>query len=339
MTSPARAKRRRPHGLAKGRRAPQPSAPAPKATGPAQQKPLEAWLLHHFYVFFSSLGQSARSPLSTLMTAAVLGIALALPTGLYLLLENALQVSRGWDAAVHISLFLQPEVSDAQAEALAAQVRGRGEVESVRLISKAEALKEYRELSGFSDALKSLAENPLPAVLVVKPRSAQLTQTLLDEFARLPAVDVAQYDMRWLKRLYAMMEVVQRGIWLLAGLLGLAVLLIIGNTIRLAIYNRREEIEIHKLFGATDAFIRRPFLYSGLWYGLLGSLIAWLLVQSALYALQEPVQRLAALYAGNYHLITLNWQDSFKLLALGTGLGLLGAWLAVSRHLREIRPR
>ncbi len=334
MTPPGPARPRR----RSTRRAP-PPPPPPRAAARAAGAPspgmlLRGWLRHHFYALFSTLGQMARAPVSSLMTAAVIGIALALPTGLYLLLQNALQVSRGWEVSTQISLFLDTEVGDDRAAELAETLRARPDVASVKLLRKAEALEEYRRFSGFAEALAALEENPLPAVLVVKPIRAERSQALLADLENLPAVNVAQYDMRWLKRLYAMMALVERGVWLLAGLLGLAVLLIVGNTIRLAIYNRQQEIEIIRLFGATDAFIRRPFLYSGMWHGLLGSLFAWLLVESAFWSLREPVAHLASLYAGEYSLITLGLADGLKLLAIGPLLGLLGAWLAVSRHLR-----
>ncbi|MDM8569539.1 FtsX-like permease family protein, partial [Thiotrichales bacterium HSG1] len=151
-------------------------------------------------------------------------------------------------------------------------------------------------------------------------------------------VEVAQFDMLWAKRLFAMLEIVQRGTLVLAILLSLGVLLIVGNTIRLAIQNRRKEIEINKLVGATDAFIRRPFLYTGFWYGLLGSLIAWLLVTTSLWSLHGPVKKLTALYYSKFELITLGILPSMALISVGILLGLMGAWIAVNKHLRDIEP-
>lgn len=320
---------------------PSPAAASPQVPTQLRQDPWQAWLTHHLYVLFSSLGQLSRQPIPTLLTAAVIGIALALPTGLYLLLENAQSVSQRWDGSVQMSLFLKNQVSDVQAEQLAAELRQQTEIAEVQLVTRTQALEEYRHLSGFSDALSALDDNPLPAVLVVTPRQSdpQSSQAVLDKLSQLPAVDIAQFDMRWLKRLFAIMDMVRRGIVVLSSLLALAVLLVIGNTIRLAIYNRREEIEINKLFGATDAFIRRPFLYAGVWYGLFGSLIAWLLVQIAVTQLQAPVQRLTHLYHSDYRLISLNASDSLLLLCSGVLLGLLGAWLAVGQHLHASKPK
>jgi len=242
---------------------------------------------------------------------------------------------------VQLSLFLKPEVSQNQAEQIAERLRLHPEIAQIRVISRQQALDEYKQLSGFSDVLASLQSNPLPAVLVIQPRSnsPNMAKTLVSELEQDAAVEIAQFDMRWLKRLFAIMAMVQRGISILAALLALAVLLIIGNTIRLAIYNRRDEIEVNKLFGATDAFIRRPFLYSGLWYGFTGGVIAWLLLQISFWALQTPAKQLVALYYSDYQIVVLNLDETLFLLLAGTLLGLGGAWLAVSRHLRMIVPQ
>lgn len=303
----------------------------------------QAWLLHHFYVLFSSLGQFARAPLQNLMAAAVIGVALALPSGFYLLLENVQVLSQGWGGTMQISLFLQPEATPEEIQQLSEQLYQRSDIRSVRVIMPEQALEEYRTLSGFADALTALNQNPLPAVLVIQPANASAgappSQALVDDLSKLPSVEIAQYDMRWLQRLSAMLETAKRGVLVLAGLLALTVLLVVGNTIRLSIQHRREEIEINKLFGATDSFIRRPFLYSGLWFGLLGAFIAWLLVYVAFMLLQTPVQQLMALYYSELTLMSFDLRSSLLLLAVGILLGLGGAWLAVGRHLKEIKPR
>jgi len=311
-------------------------APLRKKTRHSEKYP-HAWLQHHLYVFFSSLGQIVHTPLPSLMTAAVIGIVLALPTGLYLLLENAQHVSQTWDGSIQISLFLKKSVDNEKAIALADKLYQREDIDNVRLITPTEALDEYKTLSGFSDALKALDENPLPSVLVIQPKENNVNiQSLLKELNQLDTVETAQYDMRWLQRLFAMMDIVRRGILILASLLGLSVLLVIGNTIRLAIYNRQEEIEVTRLFGATDAFIRRPFLYTGLWYGLLGGIIAWILVDISFLLLQEPVKRLTTLYHSRFELLTLNFETAAIVVLSGILLGWLGAWLAVGRHLKRI---
>ena len=299
-------------------------------------------LLRHLQVFFYSLGQLSRQPLSLFMTSAVIGIALALPTGLHVLLQNAQQISGGWDGAAQISLFLKHSVSDRQARALARELEQRTDIARVHYLSREQALAEFRQQSGFGDALEALKQNPLPAVLVIEPADShsqpQQTAALLADLRRNPRVELAQLDMQWVKRLYAIMDIVHRGVLVLAGLLALAVLLVVGNTIRLAIQNRREEIVVMKLIGGTDAFIRRPFLYTGFWYGFFGALFAFLLVHLALLLLSGPVERLTALYHNSFELSRLEGGTTLGLLLAGVLLGLIGSWLAVGRHLRDIEP-
>ncbi len=298
-----------------------------------------AWLSYQLYVLLSSLGNIVRTPLSSIMMVGMIGIALALPTGLYLLLENVQYISRDWGGAAQISLFLRHDLDEKQVDELADRLYQHPDISNVRLITPSDALKEYQTFSG--DALQALGENPLPAVLVVQPTSNDnaINKVLLEKLQELIEVEVAQFDMLWAKRLFAMLKIVQHGTLLLAILLSIAVLLIVGNTIRLAIQSRQDEIEINKLVGATDAFIRRPFLYTGFWYGLLGSLIAWLLVSLSLWSLQNPVRKLTALYYSKFELITLEILPSLTLLAVGILLGLIGAWLSVNKHLRDIQPR
>lgn len=326
---------------------PRPEGREPRRSGASASRrgpgpSLNGWLLRHLQTFFYTLGQMWRKPLSALMTAAVIGIALALPAGLHILLKNVQQVMSGWDGATQLSLFLQRELSEADAEQLAHRLRQRTDIAGVDYISRAEAMEEFRRLSGFGEALDALAENPLPPVLVVRPvlshAGPDQVQALLAEMRSLTEVEMAQLDMQWVKRLFALMEIGKRGVWVLAVLLALAVLLVVGNTIRLAIQNRKEEIVITKLIGGTDAFIRRPFLYSGFWYGLFGAVIAASLVQTSLWTLAGPVRNLAGLYHSNFRLDTLDPVTGGSLLLLGTGLGLLGSWLAVGRHLRAIEP-
>jgi cell division transport system permease protein len=331
---------------AAGPRRPDPiktAAPGRAATAGAAARPAVLTLLaRHAQGALYSLGQLARTPLSTLLTAAVIGIALALPTGLHLLLSNAQQLTAGWDASAHVSLFLKQGVGAAEAENTAATVRARPDVAEVQYLSPDDALAEFRQLSGFGDALDALDQNPLPSVLVVRP-AASLTNpgavsALVETLRTLPAVEVAQLDVQWVKRLYAIMEIGRRGVLVLASLLSLAVLLIVGNTIRLAIQNRRSEIEIMKLIGGTDAFIRRPFLYTGIWFGTMGGAIAWALVNVSLWALEGPVLRLAELYGSSFRLAGLDLAAIAGLLGIGTLLGLSGAGIAVGRHLRAIEP-
>lgn len=300
------------------------------------------YLARHMQVMLATLGEMVRSPMSNMMTVAVMGIALALPTGLHVILKNVQQVTAQWDGAAQISLFLKPSVTDKQAEQLAKRLRQRKDINAVTSITRQQALDEFRQNSGFGEALNALEDNPFPAVIVVYPtqQSGNLlnVQSMLASLKKHPEVELAQLDMQWLQRLYAIMDFGRRGIWILAAMLSLSVLLVVGNTIRLAIQNRREEIEIIKLIGGTDAFIRRPFLYTGFWYGLSGGILSWLLVTLAIALLDGPVQQLATLYDSHYSLSSLDFSGSLLLLGSSILLGLAGSWLAVNRHLHAIEP-
>ncbi|MBT8419849.1 MAG: permease-like cell division protein FtsX [Gammaproteobacteria bacterium] len=304
---------------------------------------LRKWAAWHLQVIFSSIGKLAETPLTTLMTASVIGIALALPAGLYVLLENAQEISHGWEDTAQISLFLKIDKTDDDARAIARTLRKHPVLERVDVITRSQALAEYQQLSGFQTLFNALdVENPLPSVLVLYPAPAYTNliavQQIVEELKKRDDVEIAQFDLQWLKRLYTMMELIQRVILGLAVLLALGVLLIIGNTIRLGIQNRREEIEITKLFGATNAFIRRPFLYTGLWYGLLGGVIAWFLVSVFFGLLHGPLNRLAALYYTDFPPIFPGIDTLFILLCAGGVLGLVGSWVAVGWQLGAIEP-
>ena len=300
------------------------------------------WLLQHAQAFIFSLGQYIKHPISNILTTAVIGISLALPASFYLLLDNVRYASSSWDGSVQITLFLQTDVDESHAAEFANILSSDSNIRETVLIKRDDALAEYQKLSGFSEALNTLDENPLPNVVLVKPSLDSTdeaeTEALIKQLEAMPEVDSAQYDSRWLKRLLYLLDIVNRLIVILSTLLAIAVLLIIGNTIRLSIHNRRSEIEITKLFGGTDSFIQRPFLYSGLWYGVFGGIIAWLLITISMQMLHGPVKQLANLYASNFQLIGLGFGNSVILLASGIALGLFGSWIAVKRHLRAIEP-
>lgn len=308
---------------------------------PRLQHP-RVYLQQHAQVARNSLGRLLHNPLAALMTAAVIGIALALPSSLYLLLDNLHRLSGSWDDQASLSVFLKNNVPATQRDSLAKKLRGWEEIANVRMISPEQALDEFSAHSGFSSALELLDENPLPAVLVVTPQGshsdAQQAAALQHKLKALPEVELAQLDLEWVQRLNAIVDIARRGILLIGALLGLAVLLVIGNTIRLEIQNRHAEIVVTKLIGATNPFVRRPFLYSGLWYGLLGAVLAWLLVFSGFWLLTEPVSTLAGLYQSDFRLEVRPLLTLALLLGSGILLGLLGSWLAVGRHLSAIEP-
>jgi cell division transport system permease protein len=309
---------------------------------PQKNSRLASYLTHHLQMFIASLGYLSRQPVSTLMTSAVIAIALALPAGLYVALDNVSELSAGWDDSTRISLFLKNNVDLKQAEKFAARLRLRKEIENVIIVDRDQGLKQFQNISGFGDAIKFLDENPLPHVITVQPvaehQRPETVGFLVEALQQENQVELAQLDMQWVKRLYTLLDVAQRGVWIIGSLLGLAVLLIIGNTIRLDIQNRREAIEVSKLIGASDAFIRRPFLYTGLWYGVSGGLLAWILIAVSLGIMAEPVQKLATLYHSSYALTGLSNGNIAVLIMISCALGLGGSWLAVGRHLSEIEP-
>ncbi len=301
-----------------------------------------AYFGQHLHEMAMSIGQVARAPLASIMTIMVIGITLALPSALYVLVDNATRVARGWDTGGQISVFLKPTATDAQAERLAERLRRMPSVARTEYVSRAAALAEFKRASGFGDALDVLDRNPLPPVVIVYPArthaNAQSLQALLKDLERREEVDLAQLDLAWVQRLHAMLAIIERAVLLLAGLLGFAVVLTIGNTIRLAVLNRREEIEVMKLIGATNAYIRRPFLYSGLLQGLLGAAFSWALVGLLLLVLDGPARQLAGLYGSDFGLSGLDARTGAGLIALGAVLGWVGSRIAVGRHLAAIDP-
>ncbi|MGB0205523.1 MAG: permease-like cell division protein FtsX [Neptuniibacter sp.] len=300
-----------------------------------------SWLRHHKATARDSYNRLWQTPIPTLMTLAVLAIALALPGLMYVGLKNVNQLSGEWKGDPKISLYLQKELSDQQAEAFSQKMLLRQDLIAVELVTKDQGLLEFQAMSEFSDVLDFLDSNPLPAVVVIQARDGrkQVLQQLQQEFSQLPEVDQAVLDMVWVERLAAFVELANRLVMVLGCLLAFSVLLVVGNTIRLSIENRKDEIQVAKLVGATDSWVQRPFIYTGFWFGLLGTAIAWLFIQISLLLVSNPVSEIAALYQSGFDLQGLGFSDSLVLVIAGILLGLLGAKLAVSRHLREIEPK
>jgi cell division transport system permease protein len=303
---------------------------------------LGIWLGRHAQTFVGSLGRLAQQPAATAMTMAVVAIALALPLFLNVLLQNTRAATEQWNQAFDLSVYLVRSVDPERAQAIAKQLRTRSDVAQVRLVTPDEALATFRAASGFGKALDALGDNPLPTTLIVTPTlaasTADGTQGLEAHIAALRDVDLVQLDTEWVQRLEAMLEVLKRVVWLTAALLGMGVVIIVGNTIRLDILNRKAEIEVMKLVGATDGFARRPFLYSGLWYGLGGGLGALAVVGLAVALLAGPVERLAGLYGSRFELRGLGWATGLPVLLAALALSWLGSWIAASRHIRAVRP-
>ncbi len=304
--------------------------------------PMTIWLTRHVSTSIGSLGRLVRQPFASLMIILVIAVTLAIPAALNLIVKNARSVSDSWDNALDFSIYLNRSISESEAQGLARLIEQRADVESVRLVTAAEALTEFKQQSGFGQALDHLSENPLPHTLVVRPGPANTSASMIllqEELGNLPEAEMVQVDTEWVQRFHAILDIVRQGILIGASLLGVAIIVIIGNTIRLDIQNRREEIEVTKLIGGSNAFVRRPFLWSGFWYGLFGGLLALALVQYGLFMLEQPAARLAGLYQSGIAILALSRNEIVSILATGIGLGLVGSWFAAARHMRRIEPR
>lgn len=302
--------------------------------------PDSGYIYVHAQTALSTLGRLYRAGLPSLLTIMVIGISLALPATLHIIIKNVRGIDQQLDEVTQISLFLDTRTTSEAASGLASRLESRPDVSRTRLITPEQALEEFRRLSGFEDALLALGENPLPAVIVIhpKPADAPTAEKLLAELRDLPEVERAQIDLEWLQRLQALVSIARRATLIIALLLGLAVAFVVGNTIRLDIENRRHEIELLKLIGATNAFVRRPFLYTGTWYGLLGATLACLLMGLGSLAMIRPVNEFATLYGQMRPSVGLSGSDILLIFTTGIALGLVGAWLAVGRHIRQVEP-
>lgn len=316
-----------------------------KRAQPAPRRPpgtLRRWLRGHRQAIAQTLRHFRAAPLGTVLTAAVVGLTLALPAALHVLVRNAGEVSSAWQGTVQLSLYLEDSVSAAAGEALADTLEKDTDVRDTRYISREAALAEFRTHSGFGNALDLLDENPLPALIVMTPAAdlprEALTALLKRNEAR-PEVAFAKLDQQWLERLHALLRLVNRAISLVALGIGIAVIIIIGNTLRLEIERRRDEIIVMKLIGASERFIQRPFLYTGVLLGLMGGVLAWTLVQALVLALTGPAAYFASLYGSDYALAGLGWDASLGVLAGGLMLGTAGALWTVRRHLAGVEPR
>ncbi|MFZ0007886.1 MAG: permease-like cell division protein FtsX [Steroidobacteraceae bacterium] len=297
----------------------------------------------HLQALLGSLGRLSRSPLATLLTLLVIALALALPAALRLLVTNAQAATGNFANAIELSVYLKTDVPLAKGKQLAAAAQQRADVAQVQLISAEQGLEDFRRYSGFGDALAALKGNPLPNMLHVRPRpeytSSAALEALRHYFTAWPEVDLVEVDSQWVMRFNAILDVLRQLLLIAAALLGAGVLAVVGNTIRLEIAGRRAEIEVTKLVGGSNSFVRRPFLYTGVLYGLGGALLAWGIVALAIAVLGESVANLARLYGSRYLLTGPSLEEVGVLLGAGVVLGWLGAWLSATRHLRSIEPR
>ena len=298
------------------------------------------WLSRHLQVLLASLGRLWQRPLGSLMSILMIAIAMALPLGLYLVVDNLQRLSLHWQGGASATLFLRADLEAREIPPLLAHLRRDPRIERLHHLTPEQAMAEFRRHSGLGDALALLEQNPLPHVVLIETTDSdpQALARLMEKLRRDPRVERALADLEWLRRFRAMVEILERSTQLLAIALGMAVLLVIGNTVRLEIQHRRREIEIMKLVGADTPFIRRPFLYEGFWYGLLGAVGAWLLILGAGLLLSPSITRLSALYGSAFHLQGPGMVTTLALLGGGALLGIAGAWLAVGRQLNAIEP-
>ncbi len=302
---------------------------------------MKHWLKLHLRNCAGSLQDLRNRPLATLLTASVIGIALAMPASLNLLVKNGRNLAGGWENARDFSVYLQVGTPLDAAKATASNIGNLTQVESVTLTDAQAALEDFRADSGLGEILDDLESNPLPHTLSIRPVD-NLTVEQLGSLAELlrdtPSVDIVQLDTAWVERLNAILDFLRRMVILATVLLVVGVIIIVGNTIRLDIQNRRDEIEVLKLLGASDGFVRRPFLYEGLWYGLFGSALAMLLLLVGSWVLSTPVEKLVGLYSANTELLGFDGATLLLVLAGGVIAGWGGAWSAVTRHLSAIQP-
>ncbi|TDX27871.1 cell division protein FtsX [Modicisalibacter xianhensis] len=302
---------------------------------------VRAWSRHHRAMARDSAYRLVRRPVASLLTMVAIAIALILPCALWLVMDSAKVLDTELDESATLTVYLSASIDEAQAMEVADTLRDRPGVAGARLVTAAEGMAEFQQALGLDDALSELDENPLPASIIVSPIDVtpQAVRDLSERLEDVGGVDEVRLDLAWLERLNRLAELGQRLTLALALLFGLGVLLIVGNTIRLAVESRRQEIEVVTLIGATHAFVRRPFLYSGAWYGLGGGLLAWAMLALGGQWLAAPVQALAQSYGASFVMPTLGVEGSATLLISSTLLGWLGSWMAVSRHLKDIRPR
>lgn len=328
--------------------APKPADPQPKKKkgaedddGPDFRTLLHAWLESHRSSLLDSLRRLGKQPIGSFFTCLVMAVALSLPMGLSLILSNIERLGGSWQRAAQISLYLKLDTSVRDGEALREQIRTLLGVADAEYVSREQALNEFQQQSGLGEALRELPENPLPGVVVVTPNEVDkpALDALRQRLAELPHVELAQLDLVWVERLAAILKLGDRFVFGLTVLLVSALLLVIGNTIRLHIENRRTEIEVIKLVGGTDSYVRRPFLYMGALYGLGAGILSWGVLAFGLNWLNDAVVDLSGLYGSDFALAGVPSADGLSLLLGAVLLGYIGAWIAVARHLSELAPR
>jgi cell division transport system permease protein len=304
---------------------------------------IQASIVQHFQQFILSFFELWRTPIATLMTILVLGIALSLPTVFHVMYKNVERVTGQWDSASEVSLFLKKGISEERVQVLINKLSLYADIETVTYISNHQALEEFKEISGFSKALDYLDENPLPNVLVVVPvksaMNALSSKLLVAKLEREQDIDLVRVDIEWIEKLQVIFYLIVDFVIGIAALLLLSVLLIVSNTIRLNILNQRSEIEVLKLVGATNRFIQLPYIYIGAWYGFLGGVIAWLFSLLLVLWLHSSVMSLTSVYQAQFEIISLTFRESLILVGTGAFLGFVASFISVKQYLVKIEPK
>ena len=303
----------------------------------------QAYLLNHAHGLFSSLGRLSRTPFTSTMTILVLSVAISLAGCFYIVVANIQQLTGNLQASNQMSLFLKEHINESAGQKIADQLAHNENIESIKFISKKQAMDEFKVNSGFGDALNALESNPLPNVIQILPKgvldSREALDNLVADFKKMPEVEFVQVDMQWVERLQAIMRIASRAVTLVGVLLGFAVTFITGNTIRLELHNRQDEVFISKLVGATHSFIQRPFLYTGFWLGFIAGFSAWLIITIMLLIVESPVEKLSNLYNSSFELLYLSFSEFMLLLMMASGLAVLGSWAVLHYQLRQIKPQ
>jgi cell division transport system permease protein len=322
-------------------------APAPKAARqkqPSKSKALKGgWQEQWRYALRCTLSDMWRQPLATLLTVMVIAISLTLPSVCYMVWKNVNQAAEQWYPAPQLTVYLNKTLDDDAAENVVAQLKKEEGVDKVNYLSREEAMGEFRNWSGFGGAMDMLEQNPLPAVAIITPKltfqNSDTMTNLSARVAKVQGVDEVKMDDSWFARLAALTGLVGQVAAMIGVLMIVAVFLVIGNSVRLSIFARRDTINVQKLIGATDGFILRPFLYGGALLGFAGALLSLILSEVLVFRLETVVTQVAAVFGTTFNLTGLAWDESLLLLLISAMIGWIAAWLATVQHLRRFTPQ